>query len=214
MDRSTRTDSSECAEKIEEPSTRRDPPARGLCAPQGRLSKTESGELPATLSKERDLSNLWMGRGVLGGCRAPFGLLKPRAHARSTLRAAAAVGGFATRPAVDRQLAGAAVSSLSRRGDAELLFNVDAATPRAVGQVAGASDQGLEVMVAGLTVVFIEWHTEEDSSVSVPGDRYAQTTRAGSARSERAQRSVGILEGKAVVVNARWIGFTGGAIAG
>jgi len=106
------------------------------------------------------------------------------------------------------------VSSLSRRGDAELLFNVDTATPRAVGQVARASDQGLERMVAGLAVVFIEWHTEDDSSVSVTGDRHAETTRAASARSERAQGYVGILEGEAAVVNARRIGLTGGAITG
>jgi len=148
------------------------------------------------------------------GCRAPLGLLKPGTHARSALRAATSERGPAARLAVDRQLTRATASGLGGGGDAELLFDLDAPTPGAVSQVAGGSDQGLEGMVAGHTVVFIEWHTWNDSSGSGIGGLACgnNARRAGVVGARRA--TIGILEGEPKVVNAGRIELTGGAITG
>jgi hypothetical protein len=47
---------------------------------------------------------------------------------------------------------------MGRGRDAELLLDVDAAAPGTERPVTCATDQGLEAVIAGLAVVFIEWH--------------------------------------------------------
>ncbi len=89
-------------------------------------------------------------------------LVKPRAHSRSALGAATARRGHAA----DRQLASVAVAGLSCRGNAEQLGDLDAAASRTVGHITSAADQGLEGMVARLTVILVKWHRRSDSSIA------------------------------------------------
>ena len=109
--------------------------------------------------------------------RVPSGLLKPRTHTGSALRAAAAKGGATAHITADRQPARLTASCLGRGGNTEQFVNLEVSTSRTVGRIAGAANQGLEDMVTGLAAVFIEWHTWNDSSVS--GNQRADTTRAG-----------------------------------
>src|SRR5262249_18319260 len=94
-------------------------------------------------------------------------LLQPRAGAAGTLRPPAAEGGD-RRVAADRQVAAAA--GLRRRRDAELLGHVQAAALRAPRRVAGAADQGLEGVVAGAAMVFVNRHTGDVSIKSCATD--------------------------------------------
>src|SRR6185312_16711953 len=90
-------------------------------------------------------------------------LLEPRADPSAALRPPAAERRRA-RVAADRQLTGAAAAGLRRRRHAELLGDLQAAALRAPRQIAGAADQGLEVVIAGIAVILVNRHRKNGSS--------------------------------------------------
>src|SRR5690348_8863118 len=90
-------------------------------------------------------------------------LIEPRADPAAALRPPAAERRRA-RVAADRQLSGAASAGLRRRRDAELLGDLQAAAFRAPRQIAGAADQGLEVVIAGIAVILVNRHRKNGSS--------------------------------------------------
>ena len=48
-------------------------------------------------------------------------------------------------------------------GNTELLGDINVAALRATSHIARAANQGLKDMVAGLAMVFVDWHKEESS---------------------------------------------------
>src|SRR5262245_52103674 len=85
-------------------------------------------------------------------------------HPRATLWPAATEGGSGGL-AADGQVAaaGPAMAGLGRGGDAELLGDLEAATPRTARHIAGAADQGLEGVIAGVAVILVNRHIPRDS---------------------------------------------------
>jgi hypothetical protein len=101
-------------------------------------------------------------------------LIKTGAHALSALGTAAAK----RRAAGNRQIAGASLSVLGRCGNAQQLGHVSTTAFRAVGDVVGGSDQGLEKMIARLALVFIKWHDCNGSSVAGAKGTCIMSTKA------------------------------------
>ena len=182
-------DSSECADMIEGPIHQRVPPARGLCAALGRLSKTAIRELidssspetvlvgfagckpaPRSRSDQRRIG-IWYEYGHLSvGEQSAFSrkdrrqtlfhLVKPRANSRSALGPTAAKGGRTA----DRQFA--SVACLSCRRNAQQLRYLDTAAFRTMWRISLTADQGLECMVTRLTLILINRHGRSDSSIA------------------------------------------------
>ena len=67
-------------------------------------------------------------------------------------------------PVADRQLPGAALSSLRRRRNAQQPRDVNATAFRTASRVAITANEGLKRVVAGLALVFIKRHRRNDSS--------------------------------------------------